>query len=162
MVLYILFIFICIRPPSNLLSSLLLHLLPGTFLRPFFYAGKNITCYCNQPTEDCIRVNSGWGQCSMPVGEGVCLATWEKIPQLNVVAYTYTCSSNLIDLFVCQPSRPHLIGSSLNFITTCCLTNYCNTPDYLMSVVNVLGKYFCSTIYRLILPIAALEWFHAG
>eukprot|EP00731_Ephydatia_muelleri_P024231 Em0016g502a len=102
--------------------------------------GKNITCYCNQPTEDCIRVNSGWGQCSMPAGEGVCLATWEKIPQLNVVAYTYTCSSNLIDLFVCQPSRPHHIGSSLNFITTCCLTNYCNTPDYLMSVVNVLDS----------------------
>ena len=104
-------------------------------------------CLCNQVSEpSCHRVNSSWGQCA--AGEGVCQAIWERYSINSAIIITYQCSP-ILWKNQCKSNGPVTITRSVAsvIVRTCCQTDYCNTPDYLMSFVNtsVLGKLYSQT-----------------
>ena len=81
----------------------------------------------------------------MNAEEGVCIGMWERIPPDADVRITYKCESSL---HRCKNGPVSTYGTKdFPVITTCCQTDYCNTPDYLMSFVNtsVLGKLYSQT-----------------
>ena len=84
----------------------------------------------------------------MNAEEGVCIGIWERIPRYADALITYKCESSLALKYQCL-SHPVITYGTIDFpvIITCCQTNYCNTPDYLMSFVNtsVLGKLYSQT-----------------
>ena len=108
--------------------------------------GKDLICLCNQFSEpSCNKVNSSWGQCVMNAEEGVCTGSWKRIPRYTGVTITYQCESSWILKFLCNFRPVRTLGTiDSPEITTCCQTDYCNTPDYLMSFVNtsVFGKLY--------------------
>ena len=108
--------------------------------------GKDLTCHRNQFSESsCSKVNSSWGRCVINAEKGVCIGMWKRIAPDANVRITYKCESSLDG---CKHSPVTTYGTN-NYlvITTCCQTDYCNTPDYLMSFVNtsVLGKLYSQT-----------------
>ena len=116
---------------------------------PFLLTGNNLTCLSNQNyITDYIRINSTWGQCVLGSGAGgVCYASWEKSPTNGTIVIIYKCLNGFFQ-YQCPPggglfSRGGLTSQS-PIIAVCCYTNYCNTPEYLMSFVNELGE--CTSI----------------
>ena len=84
----------------------------------------------------------------MNADDGVCIGIWKRMPRYASESITYQCESSLASKYQCL-SHPVITYETIDFhiITTCCQTDYCNTPDYLMSFVNtsVLGKLYSQT-----------------
>eukprot|EP00731_Ephydatia_muelleri_P006434 Em0003g682a len=103
-------------------------------------AADDLSCLCNQfSSGGCVQINATWGACTQARGQGLCVATWQKILADNSTVVQYSCSDSALLMYTCLPTGSVISGTpQYPIVTACCQGNYCNTPNYLQAMVGKL------------------------